>query len=122
VPILKCYEHPEAEAVGLCKSCQKGVCRACAVDTGNGLACGQPCAERVRGINELVDRNVTVSRVNKRATWLWPAFYIAMGALFAVLPFVMGLGKDPILIAMGAIFMAVGIYLGILQRAARMRG
>jgi hypothetical protein len=36
---VKCFHHPSDDAVGLCKACGKGVCRACAVDLGEGLAC-----------------------------------------------------------------------------------
>jgi hypothetical protein len=47
---MRCFYHPDAEAVGICKSCQKGLCADSAVDVGDGLAC-QGCAERVRKLN-----------------------------------------------------------------------
>jgi hypothetical protein len=35
---MKCYYHHEVDAVGLCKSCSKGICPECAFDVGGGLA------------------------------------------------------------------------------------
>ena len=32
---LKCYQHPETEAVGICTECGKGVCSSCAVEKGD---------------------------------------------------------------------------------------
>jgi hypothetical protein len=32
---LKCYQHPEVEAVGICTECGKGVCSSCAVEKGD---------------------------------------------------------------------------------------
>jgi NAD(P)-dependent dehydrogenase (short-subunit alcohol dehydrogenase family) len=44
---MKCYEHLSEEAVGVCLSCGRGLCRACAADAHGGLACRGRCEERV---------------------------------------------------------------------------
>jgi len=36
---LNCYVHPEVPAVGVCASCGRGVCEACAVKLGGKLYC-----------------------------------------------------------------------------------
>ncbi len=36
---MKCYMHPDAEAVGTCTSCGKAICGQCAVDVGSRLVC-----------------------------------------------------------------------------------
>ena len=36
---MNCFNHPGVPAVGVCKSCQKGLCKECAVDLGHGIAC-----------------------------------------------------------------------------------
>ena len=36
---MRCAIHPEAEAIGTCRACSKGVCRACAGPTGPHVAC-----------------------------------------------------------------------------------
>ena len=36
---LKCYEHPELDAVGVCSECGKGICDKCVVEIGGKLYC-----------------------------------------------------------------------------------
>jgi hypothetical protein len=36
---MKCYYHPQVDAVAICKHCHKGLCPECAVDVGGGVAC-----------------------------------------------------------------------------------
>jgi len=45
---MKCFRHPESDAVGSCKQCAKGLCSRCVVDVGKGLACKDSCEEYVR--------------------------------------------------------------------------
>jgi hypothetical protein len=47
---VKCFHHPDVDAVGLCKACGKGLCRSCAVDMGQGLACANSCEVAVRDL------------------------------------------------------------------------
>lgn len=54
---MKCYFHPEIDAVAICKSCSKGICSGCAVDVGNGMACKNKCENRVKSLNALVERS-----------------------------------------------------------------
>ena len=48
---MRCFYHPEREAVGLCKACSKGLCTSCAVDLGHGIA------EAVTALHSLIARN-----------------------------------------------------------------
>jgi hypothetical protein len=59
---MQCFKHRTAAAVGICKSCGKGVCAACAADTGDGLACSDACEERVLLTSRMVANNVKVMR------------------------------------------------------------
>jgi len=59
---MKCFNHDAADAVAICKNCNKALCRACAVDVGNGIACLNSCEQEVRSVNELVQRNKTSSQ------------------------------------------------------------
>ena len=38
---MKCYVHPEAEAVATCTECGRAACEICAVDVGGRLFCQQ---------------------------------------------------------------------------------
>ena len=53
---MRCFYHPEAEAVGLCKNCYKGVCRGCAEVT-NGVACKSRCEAEVTALNRLLEQS-----------------------------------------------------------------
>jgi len=55
---MRCFYHQDKEAVGLCKSCAKGVCAECAVDLGNALACRNRCEERAQSIIKIQDHAI----------------------------------------------------------------
>jgi hypothetical protein len=59
---MKCFNHDAADAVAICKNCSKALCRACAVDVGNGIACLNSCEREVIAVNELIQRNKTSSQ------------------------------------------------------------
>jgi hypothetical protein len=59
---MKCFNHEGADAVAICKNCNKALCHACAVDVGNGLACAGPCEQEVAALNELIRRNRTAAQ------------------------------------------------------------
>ena len=55
---MRCFYHQDREAVGLCKSCAKGVCAECAVDLGNALACRNRCEERAQSVVKIQDHAI----------------------------------------------------------------
>jgi hypothetical protein len=55
---MRCFYHQDKEAVGLCKSCAKGVCAECAVDLGNALACRNRCEERAQSVVKIQDHAI----------------------------------------------------------------
>ena len=54
---MKCFNHNDKDAIAVCRSCGKGLCSECLVDTGNGIACKGKCEKTVKlimdGINEI---------------------------------------------------------------------
>lgn len=45
---MKCFQHSEADAVGICANCGRGVCRECAAPIESGrLSCSKGCAEQL---------------------------------------------------------------------------
>ncbi len=42
---MKCKNHPQADAIGVCVGCGAGVCEQCRVTLGGRTYC-QPCADR----------------------------------------------------------------------------
>lgn len=88
---MECYQHPKESAIGLCKSCFKAICRDCAVEATNGMACSENCANEVDEINALYERSKKVYGIGKYkskipstgviiwtvfSTFAWLAFFI----------------------------------------------
>jgi len=60
---MNCFQHKENTAVGICKACNKAVCGACVIDTGNGLACSTHCETEVIHINQIVAKSKQIYNV-----------------------------------------------------------
>jgi hypothetical protein len=43
---MKCYSHPELEAVAACTTCGKALCESCSIDVGGRISCQQCLSER----------------------------------------------------------------------------
>ena len=63
---MNCFYHQTSPAVGICKSCGKGVCPACAVDLGKGLACKARCEENAQEMIDLIDSNIRRSAFSEQ--------------------------------------------------------
>src|SRR5947207_1523968 len=55
---MRCFYHPDKEAVALCVSCVKGICVDCAAVVQHAQACRSRCEERARLIFEVWDHNI----------------------------------------------------------------
>jgi len=57
---MRCFYHPQADAVGTCKHCHRGLCSECASEREGGLACRGRCETAVDTVNALIRRNVQI--------------------------------------------------------------
>lgn len=56
---MHCFEHRDVPALGVCRACGKAVCAECIAGDCPGIACAAGgCAERVRGIDRMLDLNL----------------------------------------------------------------
>jgi hypothetical protein len=76
---MNCFNHTDQPAIGICKSCGKGLCRACITEVPNGIACKNHCEARVVMINQMVDAR---KKVMITILPMADAFAIGMGLLF----------------------------------------
>ncbi len=53
---MKCYLHSEADCVGACTSCGRGICSVCAVETKGKLVC-RSCLAEGKGVPSAHDPN-----------------------------------------------------------------
>jgi hypothetical protein len=79
---MKCYGHSHVDACGLCKHCFKAVCVECGIDTGDGLACSERCALEVNDVQALIQNSKIATASEGKASWLLPAFFVAIGCSF----------------------------------------
>ncbi len=87
---MKCFYHKEKEAVGICSSCHRGLCPECIADVDGTLACKNSCEEKVKSINELIERNKNSYKKTGTAYKRYSAFCLLVG----LLSLFVGLGVD----------------------------
>lgn len=79
---MKCFYHPQSDAVGLCKHCQRGLCPACACERDGGLACRDRHESQVDQVTALIRRNVQVGVKSRPVSLI--AFAIFVVALIVL--------------------------------------
>jgi hypothetical protein len=55
---MKCFQHNETDAIGICRNCHKGVCRQCAAVVDGCLACRYVCEQKVELANRVIAYSV----------------------------------------------------------------
>jgi len=53
---MQCFLHQGATAVGICRTCGKGICSACAREIDRGIVCSEVCAQFAIDTHEIQDR------------------------------------------------------------------
>lgn len=100
---MHCFNHPDKAAIGICKSCQRGLCNDCAADLGHALACKHKHEQEVETLKFILNRSVKIYTAMPKAGYLSPVFYLVTGLIFIWfgysgeeslinLPFIMGSG------------------------------
>ena len=88
---MKCFYHPQADAVGICKNCQRGLCPGCASERDGGLACKGRCETAVDQVSALIRRNVQVGVKSRPLSLV--AFAVFVIALITLLYLASGEGN-----------------------------
>jgi hypothetical protein len=112
---MKCYFDQTQDAIGVCKSCGKGLSMEYAVEVGKGLACKNKCEEDVKILNALIERNIQsqtvtnkIIRTGKFQSIGSAIFLMGSGAVFTIFGF--RVHSNIFLMILGAIFIIYGIY------------
>ena len=112
---MKCFNHADRDAVGICKSCGKGICHECLVEIPDAIACKtERCERRSRLCVQIVDSNpAIVNQANKQLKRQSLALLL-IGSLFAGLGLLLLIHNpdswimDLLLLVMGALFITHG--------------
>jgi hypothetical protein len=109
---LRCFYHPEAEAIGVCRNCGKGLCGGCAVDLGDGLACRDRCEAKAQALI-----NYSNASLAWRSNSLVSAILLALiGIGVLIYGAFVEVGADPpvfVLAVMGAFLLAWAILITV---------
>ena len=113
---MKCYNHHDKEAMGICKSCQKGLCTECIILIDGSISCKGECQEDVATLNYMVKKG---RKVYKDLSKQWsPAIFIHILGGLTFIGFGLiekGTKLSFLLISLGIIFLITGV-LNINQR------
>ena len=115
---MRCFYHHDRDAIGTCKSCNKGICPDCAVDLTKGLACKDYCEEEVKELIALIEQNVAgraksavVMNSMKANTYIQSMLYLTFAIFFLVFSFIMDSESlSPPMAFMGFVFLAISGY------------
>ncbi len=77
---MKCYYHPDQDAVGTCSQCGKAACRDCIEDIGGALLC-KDCLAEARE-TAAVEQEAIAKKARRAITWSW--ILTVLGGLLAV--------------------------------------
>lgn len=87
---MKCFAHREADAVGTCRTCGRGLCPPCVALAGNKLTCHGACHADLLSL----DRWISTSRSWRYRAYRLSAILCGVFALGALVPAVFGGPKD----------------------------
>ena len=113
---MNCFYHPNQPAVGICKSCNRGLCGECAAEVGKAMACRDRCEEDLRAVQALIEANVRTRGVGAQlvkssstALFVAGTFVAVTGAGFVYfgsrLP-----RESPFFVGLGVLFILYGAY------------
>ena len=109
---MECFYHNNVQACGICKSCQRGICKQCASEVKNGIACKGKCEEQAIELNNLVSSSAKMQKsseliVQSVSLGSGEIFNLVLGVIFSGY----GIYKEiPFLIVMGVAFLLFGCF------------
>ena len=110
---MKCFEHPDTDAVGMCKHCGKGICKICAKETEYGISCEGECTIQLFQEGERIELNkqMATNIANKSNDDKYQyTIYALMCAVVGVLIMGFGVRDDfKVGISLGVVMLVVGI-------------
>jgi hypothetical protein len=116
---MRCYNHRDKDAIGVCKNCGRGLCVQCAREVDGSVVCTRDqCKEGVAALSELLSG--ANADVGKALTFPAVILYLLFGIVFIVGGFRYPAMKL-LLVATGGIFLigAIANFVGTRRLAVR---
>jgi hypothetical protein len=94
---MKCFYHPQIDAVGMCSQCGKTACQNCIGDVGGAMICSGcwSLAQREEEIIQqeaVIDKQTQIRKAKNRILWSW--VFAGIGFLIGLI-FAVGAYQDP---------------------------
>jgi len=80
---MRCYNHHDKDAVGICRFCGRALCPGCAAEVEKAVACRDRCETDVATILSINRNALQYARTTKQVRYLGPVMFIAIGVLIA---------------------------------------
>jgi hypothetical protein len=84
---MKCFYHPQRDAVAMCKSCGRGLCPDCAAEVTPGMACVGRCERDVAALNLVIQRSKTAYQKTGRLYRRSAGAILILGLIFLAFGF-----------------------------------
>ena len=110
---MKCFNHSEIDAVGVCKSCGRALCHDCIAEVGLSCSCKERCEAVVASLNDVTERNKTVYQKSSAIYRWFGIFSLMLGILLAGYGSVSIFFSDPaqalLVLLYGLIVIGIGV-------------
>ena len=113
---MRCFNHSDVRAVGLCKHCNKALCHECANDLGFSLACQGVHEQEVTAFNDMVKRAARAQAASRSSKYLVPLVALVGGSFLIGYHLYMGHRGAGFGLWLGGFSIAYGLYLAIMVR------
>ena len=104
---MKCFNHPDVEAIAICKNCCKGLCQECATDTGKGIACKDKCEVDVALMDNIFRQSTKVYQNTSKTYSQLSIWMVVLG--FGMIVFSFFLPNPFFLLFIGSLFIIGGV-------------
>jgi hypothetical protein len=110
--LMKCYNHDDEHAVGICKNCFKALCKQCIVpNEENVIVCSAKCLEEMIVYNLMMEKSKMAYGLKPGRIPATIIFLFLAGLFFAVFGFLMIIGGSNggfFLLGIGLLFTVAG--------------
>ena len=80
---MNCFNHIDVAACGICKHCQKAVCKSCLELVDGSVSCKGSCEKQVQVLNQIIEKS-SQSLTTTESVYIRNAFFgVLMGLLFS---------------------------------------
>lgn len=67
---MKCFKHRNEEAICVCRSCFKAVCKDCAIDSNYGLVCSDICLKEANEQQQIIEKSKRIYSIGTNSRLL----------------------------------------------------